>query len=137
MCPALSRPSDLILRIVTARAPGMTREALGFALLGSERAVHALVAYGRVKELAASGQADLSTILGVAVAHEVGHLLLGSAKHTPTGLMGGYWSDRDLELAKFQLLRFTPQAAAAIRREVARRLKGQEAASVPGVSSVD
>jgi hypothetical protein len=115
----------------------MNREALGVALLGSGRPVHALVAYSRVQQLAAGGQADPSTILGDAVAHEVGHLLLGSVKHTPTGLMAGHWSDQDLGFAKFQLLRFTPQEVAAIRREVTKRLKEQEATQVPRVSCVD
>ena len=38
----------------------------------------------------------LSTLLGYAMAHELGHLLLGTNSHSPTGLMRADWRTRDL-----------------------------------------
>ena len=37
-----------------------------------------------------------SAILGHAMAHELGHLLLGMNSHSPTGLMRAHWTSEDL-----------------------------------------
>jgi hypothetical protein len=40
--------------------------------------------------------AGVHTLLGRAIAHEVGHLLLGTSTHSPTGLMRATWTDHEL-----------------------------------------
>jgi len=40
---------------------------------------------------------DEATLLGRAVAHEIGHLLLGTSQHADAGLMRAHWSDRELQ----------------------------------------
>lgn len=64
-------------------------------------------------------------LLGLAIAHEVGHLLLPHNSHSHRGIMRARWDRRDLEFAAADLV-FTAQQAKSIRDEVARRLKEQE-----------
>lgn len=65
-------------------------------------------------------------VLGLAIAHEVGHLLLPNNSHSRTGVMRARFDRQDLRLAAFGDLIFTAQQAESIRAEVARRLKEQE-----------
>ena len=56
-----------------------------------------------------------ASLLGVAIAHEIGHLLLPYGSHSPSGLMQADWDDRQFVLARARLLRFTAQQAKQIR----------------------
>ena len=97
-----------------------SREEMGFALpfakVGSASA--AWVFFQRVEQLAESKDADQAQILGHAIAHEVGHLLLGPDRHSSRGIMRANW-DRGVlqEAARGQLL-FTLEQAAVMRAEV-------------------
>jgi len=63
-------------------------------------------------------QADVWQVLGAAIAHEVGHLLLGSAAHSGQGVMRATWEKEQLELASIGELVFTTEQAAKIRSAV-------------------
>lgn len=63
-------------------------------------------------------------ILGLAMAHEIGHLLLPSNSHTETGIMRAHWyfpSKLDFLFATYGRLEFTPKQGELIRSEVLRR----------------
>jgi hypothetical protein len=60
------------------------------------------------------------------MAHEIGHLLLGSNSHSATGIMRAQWSRKDLQRASLEILRFTPAQAERIRADVLARIKQQE-----------
>lgn len=112
---------ELVLRIVrTGEADG----ALGDALvdMGTGQAVFATVYFQRVHRLARSAGADAGRLLGHAIAHELGHLLLASQAHSAEGLMRATWRERDLRRRQDADWRFTPRDAAAIhdRLEAAR-----------------
>jgi hypothetical protein len=119
--------SDLVLRLVPVSAA--TRGHFGSGTLGiaaqPERGTpaSASVFYDRLEQLAKGGTASVSVILGHAVAHEIGHLLLGSNSHTPQGLMRDRWSRQDLQNAGVGYLLFTTEQAEAIRAETLRRLQ--------------
>jgi hypothetical protein len=61
--------------------------------------------------------ADSYEILGYAIAHELGHLILGP-KHAPEGLMVPRWRRQELEAMCHQALRFTKSERAAIRNQL-------------------
>ena len=65
-------------------------------------------------------------VLGLVIAHEIGHLLLPYNSHSRSGIMRARWDRQDLRRAAFGDLVFTAQQAKSIRIEVARRLKEQE-----------
>jgi hypothetical protein len=72
---------------------------------------------------------DLSTMLGHVMAHEVGHLLLPTYSHSPTGLMRGEWDRSQVKDAVQGALTFTDgqaqkMAASAL---LARDLPGRRA----------
>jgi hypothetical protein len=56
-------------------------------------------------------------ILGAAVAHEIGHLYLGTndQAHSRTGVMCGFWSEREVEQASIGELSFSREQGARIR----------------------
>ena len=88
----------------------------------------AYVFYHRVREfiLKRTLFEQEALVLGLAIAHEVGHLLLPHNSHSRTGVMRARFDRQDLRLAAFGDLIFTAQQAESIRAEVARRLKEQE-----------
>jgi hypothetical protein len=63
-----------------------------------------------------------SIILGMALAHEIGHLLLNLESHSPTGIMRANWNMDDLLEASRGNLAFTTQQAASVRADVAQRM---------------
>jgi hypothetical protein len=79
-----------------------------------------------VKELARGTVETEPEILGHALAHEIGHLLLGSTAHDPTGIMHTDWSREDLHQMSWQYPFFSMQQAEVLRAEVLRRIKLQE-----------
>ena len=70
----------------------------------------------------------MGQILGHAIAHEFGHLLLNVGTHSPTGIMRGRWDTNVFAAAVHGDLLFTPQQAEVIRSEVSRRIKQRETA---------
>ena len=54
-------------------------------------------------------------VLGDAIAHELGHLLLG-AEHSSKGIMKGSWTSQDLHLAGRGKLRFSPDQVGLLQR---------------------
>ena len=55
------------------------------------------VFYSRIAAFRESSpSAELRVLLGYAMAHELGHLLLGLNSHSPTGLMRADWRTKDL-----------------------------------------
>jgi hypothetical protein len=54
------------------------------------------VFYDRATELHANWNVGLADILGNVMAHELGHLLLGSNSHAGTGIMRAHWQGEEL-----------------------------------------
>jgi hypothetical protein len=102
--------------------PTLTRDGVGvgFALNSSPttRANVAYVFYHRVKLLTGANGVHLAPVLGAAMAHEIGHLLLDNA-HSQAGLMRADWTKEDLQLIQRSELFFTAKQAALIRSQVA------------------
>jgi hypothetical protein len=73
------------------------------------------VFYDRVEHISYLWDLDPGETLGDAIAHELGHLLLG-ADHSDQGIMKARWSVQDLELAKRGKLQFLPAEMGAIQR---------------------
>jgi len=122
-CPGPLGGATVAVRILPGSAKGeiFSRDSdLGFAAGGSLASVF----YGRIANFAKGGDgkdSDIPVILGDAITHELGHLLLGPDAHSPTGIMRGHW-DRDyLRLALRGRQLFTPQQSALLRANALRR----------------
>jgi hypothetical protein len=67
---------------------------LGYSLVNTQAGAGTLATMfvDRVEWLASQAGADAATVLGFAIAHEIGHLLLGTNAHAASGLMRAVWS---------------------------------------------
>jgi hypothetical protein len=97
--------------IVTVIVPGVPVDylpgALGFALPDAEIGVNAMVFCDRIERFRESSKIDLPTLLGHAMAHEIGHVLLGTTEHSTDGIMKARWSHADFQVAGLKVLKFT------------------------------
>jgi hypothetical protein len=69
-----------------------------------------------IRTIAGKASMDMTTLLGRAIAHEMGHLLLGSSRHTTSGLMRAFWSHEELRGLKPAHWGFSRREADRIRR---------------------
>ena len=99
-CISKPKPHEVEIRLVRATALS-ERGSLGFAAVDiAERAgTLATVYVDRVDALALAAGVDRGELLGRAMAHEVGHLLLGSVDHAQYGLMRATWKVDELRRA--------------------------------------
>jgi len=124
-CQSAWQATDYVLRVlpntmVDSRAKwqealGSTPECRGVATCTSS------VFYDRVAALAQGASATLPVLLGRAMAHEIGHLLLGANSHSRTGIMRAFWSGRDLSLDGRPYLLFTPEQSRQMKARLAER----------------
>lgn len=94
----------------------LTDTTFGVAFLaedGSGR--YADVFYNPVRKLSGAGDVSQSTLLAHVMAHEIGHLLLGSNAHIRLGLMRAHWDSDDLRRAAMGGLLFTAEEAQRMR----------------------
>ena len=104
--------------------PGEFSEAeLGYALPFVSEGAHVTVYYDRVEKVffSAKGMPSIGTILGAALAHEIGHVLTGLAEHSPEGIMKGNWGLAEFRLLSCKKFHFTAENAVVLRTGVAER----------------
>ncbi len=118
-CP----PNRLAVRIIADAPADSAKMLLGVAL--SEGGIYATIYYLRVDTNAKLQIAGHSQILGHAMAHEIGHLLLGPVPHTPSGIMRGQWTAEGLQSMAVGAIHFNPQQSALIRQAAMLRLRVQ------------
>jgi hypothetical protein len=97
VCREAVFPKHLHLRIVR-KARSLKKETLGISFVSADgRGCYADLFYERIEDLNGSGHANLASLLGHVAAHEVGHLLLGTNSHAPTGIMRARWTLENLQ----------------------------------------
>jgi hypothetical protein len=94
---------------------------LGFAAVATDGGLGriAYVIYDRVQQQASSGAIDETDLMGLVMAHEIGHLLLGPGSQGEAGLMKGRWDREDLRQFGLVTPRFSPREAEDIRAALA------------------
>jgi hypothetical protein len=123
-----SSSAMLRLRILPHLAPqasdSLGKGALGFAVTvpRPEHGYLASVYYDRARQQAEKLALRTWQILGFAIAHEIGHLLLGPESHSRSGLMRGKWDKDAMSWGVRGALLLSQEEAAAIRTDVAARL---------------
>lgn len=136
-------PTHLVLRL--APRPLAKRSAFEGAELGlALQPTHAgrksfagtfYIFYNRVESLASGRYVSQAQILGHGIAHEIGHLLIGSASHSPRGIMQAEWDREVLQAAAKGKLTFTSKQAKRIRSALLERTKVQEALELAALAS--
>jgi hypothetical protein len=125
-CPCESRvgPAELVIRIGAAPSTSVPA-SLGFSYVDvSQRGgTLATVFADRVKALAAGPRVDEGQLLGRAMAHELGHLLIGTLDHNRAGLMRGLWTTIDLQNDRPWDWTFSHGESARMRQAIVRRTR--------------
>jgi hypothetical protein len=130
-CAASLRATDLVVYFVDrleAHFPWVNQNALGYSIIPDthEPASMAYVSYPRIQKLSASTSASAEDLLGLAVAHEIGHLLFGSNQHANQGIMRAKWRLRDLEAKAWDEFQFTQNQGKQLRVGVEARRQADE-----------
>ena len=110
----------LVVRIVGDFAPARPG-MLGLSLPNARTGTHVTVIYRRIENLALFVSTAPEAILGHALAHEIGHVLLRSDKHSQTGIMKAVWGNTDYARLAAGSLYFAPREAPVMRKEASRR----------------
>jgi hypothetical protein len=116
--------TEVWLQLLQKRPAILRGDVVGFALLTREPlndGGYAAIAWRAVRDLADSLKADPVPLLGAAIAHELGHVLLGSQQHSRNGIMTANLRSSQLAMAARGTLLFNDAQAEAIRGEVSRR----------------
>lgn len=114
-CSSIAYPSHLSVRILLS-VKSVRENILGEAFADSEgegtyiNLFYRHLAKSNAQELLVEGD-----LLGCVIAHEVGHLLLGTNSHGPEGIMQGRWEEAQLRDAGKDNLHFTQPQAASMR----------------------
>jgi hypothetical protein len=90
---------DIVLRLQKTKETDRSRfVSMGFSLVGTAGAAPflATVYVDRAETVARGAGVDARRVLGLAIAHEIGHVLLNSNSHAPSGLMRADWSRLEL-----------------------------------------
>ncbi len=121
-CVARPKPHEVEVRFVRATRLS-ARDSLGSAVVdvAEHGGTLATVYVDRVDALAAGADTDDGVLLGLAVAHEIGHLLLGTADHAPAGLMRATWKADEIRRRAPGDWMFTIREGAEMQRRLAGR----------------
>jgi len=105
----------------------------GRALLGNagEFAILADVYADGLKELVIGREWAYGHILGLVIAHELGHLLLGPGSHSTSGIMEPGWRQKDIDKALQRRMTFARGQSEQIRGQVLARIAAASAACPP------
>jgi hypothetical protein len=117
-------PADARLRTVSLTTWEPSEQKVEPSVLGythgspGKRGIRGYVFWRRVERASLQFTASLDKVLAIAIAHELGHMLLPDGKHAKTGLMRAPWDANSFRSATAGLLAFSSDSAALIRREM-------------------
>jgi hypothetical protein len=90
--------------------------AMGLAIPGPTLAgALAYIFFDSVHRTARTNHLDPAAMLGHAMAHELGHLLLPYGSHSPNGLMRARWQTRDFKALTDQRLLFSAEESGVMK----------------------
>lgn len=117
-CGRSPGPDQLILRMT--RSPA-TAVGVGSSLIDPvlQAGRLATVYVDQVDGMARRASTDRVPILSRAIAHEIGHLILGTAEHTRVGLMRNVWTTEELRRNHAEDWQFTPVQRTLLRARIA------------------
>ena len=124
-CDAPMAPGELAIRIVRSPVPPHYSGTLplGDAMIDTRTGtgVLATIYIDRIEWLAHETGTDVRALLGRAIAHELGHLLLATTTHGPVGLMRAHWSQEEVRRGHARDWSFAPTELASMRRRAEAR----------------
>jgi hypothetical protein len=128
-CAAVGGVNHLYVRLLPEAMAGKlaaSTRMLGMSLLtsGGTFPVDAYVFAERVGVLAEQDRHAVPPLLGAAITHEVGHLLLAGNAHTVTGIMSAQWGPKEKKDSLMGVLTFSRSQSEQMRVDVSQRMSG-------------
>src|SRR5215510_15128778 len=124
-CISPAGPNDFSVRIFWRPAKSrqqLRRHTAGVAVPSQANGGSGFIQifFDRLQEISRDnrGAAPLELLLGITIAHEIGHLLLPDDGHSISGIMQGWLGRRSLDLAAQGRMVFTPEQKMAIGKNV-------------------
>ena len=76
----------------------VTKQTLGLAAVSHlSGGTIAYLLFDRIREFARASGGQPASLLGLVIAHEIGHLLLGMKSHSDSGVMQARWNNAQLQ----------------------------------------
>jgi hypothetical protein len=125
--------TDLMLRVGSAKNDAAQYVSLGFSLVNvaDGTAPYLATVYADlVANVAKGAGVDTRELLGRAMAHEIGHLLLATNQHAATGLMRAAWSRAELRRNNTADWQFLSDEAETMCTAIATRAAAPQASAV-------
>jgi hypothetical protein len=116
------------------RGSAIPSKALGYRL-SLERG-QTVVLFDAVQNLAETWGKDAADLLGLTIAHEIGHLLLKNSGHSNLGMMQARYLQKDMMSFERGHLNFSWEQIDFMRSEVRRRMSIQIGSSQPQASAI-
>jgi hypothetical protein len=125
LCDDTLKPHEVVVRIIDAPRYNLQLDPLAYGLTyvvpETNRGWLATVFADRISATAARVGGDEGTLVGLVLAHEVGHLLLGQNYHGDAGVMRANWPDQLLNPRANVDWRFSMSEIATIQQNIAMR----------------
>jgi hypothetical protein len=112
---------QVLLRARNSAWTPAQRRVMGMALAADNRRAVLSVYFDAVTDVARRYGVSPGQVLGIALAHEMGHVLLPPPSHSPNGIMQPSWEGDDLRHVITGNASFTSDQAAAMRGRLAHR----------------
>jgi hypothetical protein len=126
-CSEPLKPSEVVVRIIDAPAftatVGADAFGVAYVVTDTDRGWLATMFADRIDRAASRARVSTGALLGRVMAHEIGHLLLGSGYHGPDGVMRAEWSDAFLARPGDEW-RFSIDESARMQRTLDRNRNG-------------
>jgi len=121
-CTGPVKPHEVVLRFVKS-SPGSARDSLGSSLIDVSQHAGSLgtIYADRVRALATQAGVDEGELLGRAIAHEIGHMLIGTSEHSRVGLMRAVWVTNELRRGQASDWVFSGREGAELRQRLEAR----------------
>jgi hypothetical protein len=122
-CDDVLGGAEVIVRIQQRGTQGS--DSLGYSYVDTLTGTGSLATVFADRVRAAAGNAGLDTglLLGRVLAHEIGHLLLGRAEHSESGLMRAHWPGQALSRNLDDDWIFSGSEASELREAIVARLQ--------------
>jgi hypothetical protein len=121
-CTGPVKPHEVVLRFVRS-SPGSAKDSLGSSLIDASQHAGSLgtIYADRVRALATQAGVDEGELLGRAIAHEIGHMLIGTSEHSRFGLMRAVWVTSELRRGQPSDWIFSGREGAELRQRLEAR----------------
>jgi hypothetical protein len=135
-CNKVPEATDIRLRVLAAPSHNEFQDTVfGFTI----HPVYASVYYEYAVHLAKSHDEhfDVPIILGSVIAHELGHLLLGSNSHSSAGIMQAQWDLKQLRETMMNRLLFTSEQSKLMQAQARTRIRASGRKPGPRADSAE